>query len=359
MSPRKITKRRDYRYALDQCALFKVESKGKLATLLNTDLKSLQEIANNQDNYKLFTIEPKDEWSSAKSRSVQAPKTQLRKIHDRVFRLLRRVETPDFLHSAIVGRSYITNGQAHVGTLRALKVDIRSFYGSTTKDAIYKFFLRDMQCSDDVASLLAKVCTCHGVLPTGSPISTHMAYFVHRAMFEAFERCAHERSLTFTVYVDDMVFSGTNVSRATLPTLEKIAAQHGLELHPTKTRFFPAKSPKVVTGVIVLESGIRVPHIRLQKMKALSRAIKLAAPTDKLHLLEKLYGLVGEAALIENRFDAKWKNLRVELNNLRALVPKVKPVKRKLTPRQAGAYRALARRKPVSSIALKSSDVAP
>jgi RNA-directed DNA polymerase len=121
-------------YALDQSPLYKVKSIAQLADILNTDQKAISRLLSSYDNYIRFTTD--------KGRDVQWPKPGLRRIQKRAANLLGRIETPDFLHSAKRGRSYITNAASHCAMVPAIKVDIRKFFQSVRVPAVRHFFSR-------------------------------------------------------------------------------------------------------------------------------------------------------------------------------------------------------------------------
>ena len=127
-----------------------VTSPSQLAKRLNLDIDKLERLVNRADNYARFYI------GTTKKRAVQKPKGRLRALHKRIATWLSRIETPDYLHSAVKGRSYITNAQAHRVDTNLIQVDIRSFFQNVAKHAVYVFFLDMMHCRGDVAMLLAK-----------------------------------------------------------------------------------------------------------------------------------------------------------------------------------------------------------
>src|SRR5258706_1339972 len=215
-------KGRRKQYAIDQCHFYKLESKDRLAEIIGFDLKDLQRLAGRSDNYRVFTIAPKRDITGRvrKARLVQQPKGDLAKIHKRLFVLLSRTEVPDYLHSAVRGRSYISNAAAHIGLARTVKLDIASFYQSTKRHHVFSFFRNEMHCGEDAAMLLASLSTWDGVLPTGSPISTHLSFFAHRQMFEEVAELARTRGLHFSVYIDDLVLSGPSAAQALVRAVE-------------------------------------------------------------------------------------------------------------------------------------------
>ncbi|MEO1200689.1 MAG: reverse transcriptase family protein [Pseudomonadota bacterium] len=247
------------RYPLNQSNLYKVTSPANLAERFQLELAELEDLANRRDNYKRFEVGKK------KRRAVQEPKDRLKSIHLKVSRWLSRIETPDYLHSAVRGRSYITNAKAHCADTDLIKVDIRSFFQNVSIHAVFLFFANTMNCRKDAAMLIAKLLTVDGHLPTGSSVSPILSYFAHKRMFDEIAELAEKLDLQFTVYVDDMCLSGGNAVRATLFRVRGIIAKHGLRSH--KCRYFPARVPRVVTGNALTIHGIRLPHRRHLKIK--------------------------------------------------------------------------------------------
>lgn len=313
-------------YALDQCALFKVGSKRRLSELLFFETKALVGLAAiGDENYKKFSLKAVDDPFSKprKRRDVQEPKPELRRVHDRIQLLLRRIVPPNYLHSAVKKRSYRTNAGAHLNQPRLLKVDIRKFYPTTTESRVYSFFSDVMLCAPDVARLLARLCTWNGVLATGSPLSPILSYFVNKPMFDELSVLAKLRELIFTCYVDDLAFSGVKVSRGLEQEVEVIVRRHGHSIAKDKTRFYRRGSPKLVTGIVIKGGAISVPHERFKRMRALRAAIRTQRdPHRRLALAEKFNGLVGEASQIEPKFRIWSDGFRSNLAKYRSAVPK-------------------------------------
>ena len=137
-------------------------------------------------------------------------------------------------------------------------------------------------------------------LPTGSKSSPILSYFVHKALFDEIASFAADRNLTMTLYVDDVVISGSGAHRGVLAVTRQIISKHGLRSH--KLRHFGAKRPKIVTGIMVAHDGLRLPNRRHQRIKDGYTALHQAVtPSEKLAVLNWLGSLVHEAAQIDSR----------------------------------------------------------
>ena len=88
-------------YPFHQSRLYKIKSPAQLADLLNVRLGLIDMLLSARENYVRFT-------EKKSGRPIQEPKPTLQAIHKRVAKLLGRIETPDELHSAKKGRSYVT-----------------------------------------------------------------------------------------------------------------------------------------------------------------------------------------------------------------------------------------------------------
>jgi len=126
---------------------------------------------------------------------------------------------PKYLMSGIKGKSHIQNIQTHSKNTFFLLIDIKNYYPSITKSKIKSSLIRNYQQSSNVAECLSNIVTIkqkstkERALPTGSPLSQDMAYFINKKMFDELYDISQQYSVVMTVYFDDISFS----SRATIP----------------------------------------------------------------------------------------------------------------------------------------------
>lgn len=282
-------------YPRDQSKLYNIISPAQLRDLLNIKERKLIRILDRRDNYIC--------WVDEKSkRDIQKPKPFLDIIHKRIATLLSRIETPDFLHSAIKGKSYVTNAAQHSPNFPSIKIDIRKYYPSVRAQAIFHFFCNRMKCAQDVAGILTKLLTVDGHLATGSSVSPILSYYAYEDMFQEMAALAGERGCVMTCYVDDMVFTGKGATRQLIYDMRKIARRYRLWVH--KTKIFSASQPKVVTGVAVTKLGLRLPNKR-QKIIREEHALlpDLSQPNERLAAVRRLASRVHEAGQV----DPAWK----------------------------------------------------
>jgi RNA-directed DNA polymerase len=238
------------KYSLRQSPLFGLASRRKLAELLNWSrpARELDRFASREDNYRVFEIANEGK----KPRAVQEPKDTLQALHRRIASLLLRVAPPEYLHSGLRGRSFVTNGRQHANGMPAIKLDIKKFYPSTSWAHVFRFFNTEMECAPDVAGLIASIACCKikntYALPTGSCLSQILAFYAHKKMFDEIDRFAKRRRGLFTVYVDDIMLSMPDASPADINHVGRMITRQGLQWG--KERFFPVGTPKRITGTI-------------------------------------------------------------------------------------------------------------
>ena len=274
-----------------QSRLYKVQSPAQLADVLLLQQHQLQLLEKAEDNYI--------RWVDKKTgRDIQRPKPLLEKVHRRAGVLMSRIETPQFLHSAIRGHSYITNAARHTSDQLTVKIDIRKFYPSVRAQVVFHFFRDRMLCAGDVAGILARLLTVDGHLATGSSASPILSYFAYEDMFSEIEAVSLRRECEMTCYVDDMVFTGPGATRRHLYDVIQVARRYRLWGH--KTKLFKAGQPKVITGVAVTMRGLRLPNKRQQAIAAELSLLK-AAQTDeeRLAIMPGLVGRLFEAAQVD------------------------------------------------------------
>ncbi|MCG6205292.1 reverse transcriptase family protein [Rhodopseudomonas sp. HC1] len=297
---------------ISDCWLSAIPSPAILAARLSTDankltVATLQELTKDDGNFRVFPLV----GNNGKVRIIQEPKRQLQRIHSRVHTLLSRVMAPDYLYSAVKGRSYVGNAQAHDPNHPTVKVDIKNFFPSIPRVAVYNFFHRQLKCRVDVAGILADLLTYDGHLATGSAASPILAYYSYEALFDEVHEFAKARGLKMTCYVDDMALSGPGADKSTLYEVKKIIARHGLRSH--KAHAFSSAQPKVITGVCNTVSGPRVPNrLHLKIKNGFDALASASTQSEKLKALNPLIGRLEAAAQIEPIYKARVATLRAD-----------------------------------------------
>jgi len=291
-------KKPEVNYDITQSPLYKLRSKKKLAAYLDlSSVADLTQILRLENPYRKFPIENK-----GKSRPVEVPSRQLLPIHNRLFVLLKRVQLPEYLHSGIKGRSYLTNAKSHIGAKVAYTLDIKKFYPSVSRAKVASFFRDIMKCEPDIAAILADITTCDGHIPTGSALSQVLAYLACKEMFDTIYAVSIEANLKMTCYVDDLTFSGDKISKKWVhDCIKPIIKKFGMNSHKDKS--FGVGQAKEITGVIVDGTKVRVCNRMHKSIYDLILQISEVEDNQQLNkLYNKLIGKLSAAGQIEEQF---------------------------------------------------------
>lgn len=275
-------------YPVHQSPLFKLRNHKKLADVLGTKPQTLKKVVKRGDkNYKFGTTES--------GRAIEIPQSQILRYHNRINQLLSRISPPDYLMSGVKGRSYVGNAVEHQGERAVAKQDIKAFYQSTTKEIVYRGLRKRLQCSSDIAETLAELCTVKGHIPTGSPISQSLAFFVNFGVFEHINQYASSRGLRFTLYVDDLTFSGKEIPKNFLRYISSyLEKNRGYKVH--KHRTYRATTEKEVTGVILKQGGVDVKNKHRQKIHSMLTRLSYfsdVSPKDDAKTRDYFQRLIG------------------------------------------------------------------
>lgn len=284
------------RKPIDRCHLYGIRSPHALAIRLGWDLEKLRKLAENGG----YSVYP----HAKTGRMIQEPGRALQSLHRQFHNYLARIEVPDYLHSAVRGRSYLTNARAHIGDRSLIKIDVAKFYQSVPQYKVMHFFRDVMKCSGDVAGLLANLICFNKKLATGSAVSPIISYYTYKGMFDGLDELAKSYGLVMSCYVDDITMSGQNANSEVLHEARTIIFQNGLRAH--KDRRFSPDFAKTVTGIIVRNDGISLPFCRWQKIKQHEKTVIACENlNEKCDLLRKLVSRLYEAAQIEPQCRAK------------------------------------------------------
>lgn len=283
------------RYELVQSPLYKISSKRKLAELLKIDLVAIESAHLSEliCQYRIFR-DPKT------TRFITEPVKELKVIHQRLLNLFARITPREYVHSATKKRSYRTNAEQHLDGVNVLKIDIKKFFPSVQFHYVHNFFINVMQCSPDVATILAKLCTVktnkHGVhLPTGSCISPILSFLVNRELFDRINNMCRDKGCIFTLYVDDFTISGENASRALLSEIAGEIFKSGYGYH--KIRTFQG-TPAIVTGLVLNNGKLSLPNERQKKIREYEDALLHSIGPMREKVLASLVGQLAEAEQI-------------------------------------------------------------
>lgn len=281
-------------YPLEKSPLYNLQSKKRLAKILNLKLDELIALTLLDSPYSGYEKINKE---SGKKRYIEEPDKPLKRVQVRIDSLLSRIEVPDYLHSPAKNKSFMTNAKVHQESKTMMKIDIKSYFPSTTSKRVYYYFHTILKCSPDVSGILARLTTHNQYLPTGSPSSPRLAYFSYVEMWDKIYHLVRKSNYLMTVYIDDLCVSGETISRKLFWQVKKIIYSFGLKYH--KEKFYPIQ-PFKVTGVIFHKNKLAVPNKHHHKIKNLKLEMnKESEEQRRQKIARQLQGCVAYANFIK------------------------------------------------------------
>lgn len=296
------------RYPLNQSPLFKLNSHTKLAKLLLLDSSSQLKniISKGVKNYYQSTL--------PSGRIIEVPLPQMVRLHRRLNSLLNRIEIPKYMNSGVKGRSHIKNGKEHLGSSLVYKVDIKKYYPSVKQLNIEKVFNNKFKCSLDVAKTIALISTFNGYVPTGSPLSQNMAYIASRSAFDHIDKYSSDRAINFTVYVDDLTFSGEKITpKFKSYIVNFLKRNRQFDCH--KIRGYNPEKAKPITGVVIVNNILKVCNTHRKKIFDLRKSLSISlnnasiSEDELMREFQVLQGHLFSAGQINGRYRQLGKKL--------------------------------------------------
>lgn len=277
------------RHPLRDSCLFRVSSRARLARYLRVSVSFLEAQTKFKSPYNEFELD---------GRWIEEPKPGLKKVQARFAFLLSQIQTPLYLHSAVKGRSYITNACDHLAAYPSIKADVKKFFPSARSAQVFHFFRDVLEWPSDVAGLGTALFTWRGHLPTGGNASPILSFWAYKPLFDDIACLAEENGCLFSLYVDDMTLTGEFASRSLLFKARSLVGQHGLRAH--KLHHFGAEQDRVVTGVANTNAGTRLP-VRRQRliMQAQDRLRAANSDAERREAFKPLIGRICEAVEVD------------------------------------------------------------
>lgn len=217
--------------------------------------------------YKSFTISKRN----GAPRFIHEPRQGLKVFQEKLLAYLYRNAGPAMpcVHGFTPGRSIVTNAKKHCSpkTQHLLNIDIEDFFPSITFYRVRGLLQKKpFNCSYQVATVFAHLCTFNGTLPQGSPTSPLLANLVCRGLDRDLMNLAKRHRATYTRYADDITFSFSVRRSDALPSnicsfdsgiltlgeeLRTIFAAHTFRINPNKSRLSTRLHRLEVTGVTI------------------------------------------------------------------------------------------------------------
>lgn len=178
-------------------------------------------------------------------RVINAPVKELKAIQRKILhKYLYKYKPTEYATGFRTGYNIAINAKVHQGAIIAIRIDIKDFFPSITKEMIVKRMGQKFE-------VLAEICTKDGVLPQGAPTSPALANLVACEMDRRMAGLAEKHQASFTRYADDLIFSSkTNKNlNKLIPMIYAIIKDCGFQPNEKKTKIMRSGERIEITGL--------------------------------------------------------------------------------------------------------------
>ena len=266
-----------------------------LCQLLGREKSYLSSVVNCPEaHYRSFRI-PKRKGGF---RTICAPYLALLECQQWIYKnILKKVKIHKTAHGFKPKKSILTNAKVHLSAQNLLKLDLKDFFPSITKERIIKLFCR-IGYPPNVSCYLASICCYDDALPQGAATSPYLSNIIAKPMDARLYGLAQSFNLKYTRYADDLSFSGDRISIKTVEIIKEIIYEEGFIVNDEKTFLCRSEGRKIVTGISITGNEPKVPKKYKRKLRQelfyvlkygfVSHARRKRVRT--LYHLESLYG---------------------------------------------------------------------
>lgn len=245
---------------------------GIKASIINKMIKSPKSF------YRNFSIKKK----RGGIRKIVTPHKSLLEIQQWISEnIFFKFEIHDAAYGYVKKRNVALNSTQHIGCDEMLKIDLKDFFPSIKIPRVRELFNR-VGYSKEVAFYLSSLCCLNGSIPQGAATSPIISNIILKTLDRRLSKLSTKFNLTYSRYADDMVFSGKSIPIVLEENVNREIEILGFDINKSKTKRYYKNCRKMVTGIVVGETEIRLPKYKRREIKQEVYFLK------KYHILDQV-----------------------------------------------------------------------
>lgn len=234
-----------------------IKQEEEIARLLDIDVRIVDDIiSDTKKHYSRFFIWKDEEHT--KKRWIEAPDEMLKGIQEQILHnVLYKMAPTKFAHGFIHGRSIVSCAKEHTGKKFVLKLDLKNFFPSISRDMVYGAMFSELT-PENVKIIIPAIelCLMDGRLPQGAPTSPAISNIVCKHLDMVLYGIANKFGLTYTRYADDLIFSSNDDTiYGVIPIIKSTIVKFGLVVNEKKVKVLKKHQRQTVTGLVVNADG--------------------------------------------------------------------------------------------------------
>lgn len=228
-----------------------------LSRLFGLKTKILAAIVNKPESfYRKFSI-PKKRGGV---RAIVSPYPSLLFCQKWIYKNILLSKKPhNAVHGFVPGRSIFTNASLHLNKKALLKMDLKDFFPSIPINWVVNLF-SSFGYANNVSYYLSKICCYEDKLCQGSATSPYITNLLLLSLDNRLSLLSNKYNLSYTRYADDLTFSGDYIPCQYIDIVSSIIENYGLCVNSDKTCLHTKQGKRIVTGLSVSGSNIKVPR---------------------------------------------------------------------------------------------------
>ena len=219
---------------------------------------------------------------SGGTRELSIPNSELKKTQKMLARAFER-ELGDQVHKVanayVKGRNTVTNAVPHLGCAVLVKLDIKDFFPSVTRDMLRPMLWRFVYQEPKALERLLDLCMTANGLPQGAPTSPILSNLVLRKFDVVAYQYANLIGAKYTRYADDLTFSLAEddpiKARKIVGAVRGMLADHGFELNekPNKLKILRSHQAQQICGITLNSGRSTISRKQRRKVRAARHAL--------------------------------------------------------------------------------------
>ncbi len=233
--------------------IFEIEHLSRLLGRTNIYLNSV--VYSSSSHYRYFKLKKR----TGSYREIAVPYPALLECQYWIYKnILQNVKINNCAHGFARKKSIITNAKIHVGSKELLKIDIKDYFPSITKNRGIAMFHR-LGYPADVSFYLGSICCLADCLPQGAPTSPTISNIVSQMLDKRLFALAKKFDFKYTRYADDLAFSGESIPVKFIDYVNVIIKDEGFMVNTDKTKLYKNSGKRILTGVSISTNKLKAP----------------------------------------------------------------------------------------------------
>ena len=226
---------------------------------------------------------------SGGSRELSIPSDALKSMQKRLAKAFEK-ELGQKVHKTanayIRGRNTLTNAVPHLGCAVLIKLDIKDFFPSVTREMLEPYLWRFVFHEPRALERVLDLCMTDRGLPQGAPTSPILSNLVLRKFDVAAYQFANLMGAKYTRYADDLTFSLTEndpiKARKIVNGVRSMLAEQGFELNekPNKLKILRGHQAQQVCGITLNSGKPTISRKQRRRVRAARHAIERGLPAS-------------------------------------------------------------------------------